>query len=53
MTHDQLVVCTILQGPEYKVNNDIIFHLLQSLMLAGPAWVWINNYERVMDGRNA
>lgn len=41
----------ILTGPEYNINNGIVFDLLQSL--AGPAWAWINNYERVRDGRNA
>jgi hypothetical protein len=26
---------------------------LQSLTLNGPAWAWINNYERIRDGRGA
>jgi hypothetical protein len=30
-----------------------VFDLLQSLTLNGPAWAWINNYERVRDGRGA
>jgi hypothetical protein len=52
-THDQLIACAILRGPEYNANNGIVFDLLQSLTLAGPAWAWINSYERVCDGRNA
>ena len=51
-THDQLVAGTILHGPEYNVNNGIVFDLLQSLTLAGPAWAWISNFERVRDGHN-
>jgi uncharacterized protein HemY len=31
----------------------IIFDLLQSLMQVSPAWVWISNYKRVRDRRNA
>jgi hypothetical protein len=27
----------------------MVFDLLQSLTLAGPAWAWINNFERVRD----
>jgi len=52
-THDQLVASAIHRGPEYHANNGIVFDLLQSLTLNGPAWAWINNYERVRDGRGA
>jgi hypothetical protein len=43
----------ILTGSEYNINNGIVFDVLQSLTLAGLAWAWINNCERVRDGRNA
>jgi len=46
-THEQLVAGSILHGPEYNVNNGIVFDLLQSLTLAEPSWAWISNYERV------
>ncbi len=52
-THDQLVAGAILHGPEHNTNNSMVFDLLQSLTLAGPAWAWINHYKRVRDGRNA
>jgi hypothetical protein len=52
-THDQLAASAILNGPEYHANNGIVFDLLQSLTLNGPVWEWINNFERVRDGRGA
>jgi hypothetical protein len=29
--YDQLVECAILTGPEYNINNGLIYDLLQSL----------------------
>jgi hypothetical protein len=37
MVHDQLVECAILTGPEYNINNGLVYDLLQSLTLNGPA----------------
>ncbi len=51
--HDQLISCGILHGTEYNRNNGIVYDLLQSLTLNGPAWAWINGYQRSRDGRNA
>jgi hypothetical protein len=51
--HDELVASAILHGPEYNTNNGIVYNLLQSLTLNGPAWAWISTYEHVRDGRNA
>ena len=51
--HNEMVDCAILQGPEYNINNGIVFDLLQSLTLQGPAWAWISAYEQVRDGRSA
>jgi len=48
--HDQLVKCAILTGPEFSVNNGLVYDLLQSLMLNGPAWAWINAYQHTQDG---
>jgi hypothetical protein len=39
--HDQLMNKAILYGAEYNRNNGIVFDLLQSLTLNGPAWSWI------------
>ncbi len=44
-SHDQLVECAILQGAEYNTNNGIVYDLLQSLTLNGPAWPWINGFQ--------
>jgi len=51
--HDQLVECAILHGPEYHINNGLVYDLLQSLTVNGPAWAWINAFQRTRDGKNA
>jgi hypothetical protein len=51
--HGQLVSCAILHGTKYNRNNGIVYDLLQSLMLNGPAWAWINGYQSSRDGRRA
>jgi hypothetical protein len=51
--HDQLVAGAILIGPEYHRNNGTVYDLLQSLTVNGPAWPWINAYQRTRDGRKA
>jgi hypothetical protein len=52
-THEQLVNHAILVGPKFNTNNGIVFDLLQSLTLNGPAWSWISAYQRSHDGRAA
>jgi len=51
--HDQLVECAILTGPEFNINNGLVYDLLQSLTINGPAWAWINAFQQSRDGRNA
>jgi hypothetical protein len=51
--HDQLVECAILTGPEFNINDGLVYNLLQSLTINGPAWAWINAFQRSRDGRNA
>jgi hypothetical protein len=51
--HDQLVSCAILRGTEYNRNNGVVYDLLQSLTLNGPAWAWINGFQHSRDGRRA
>jgi hypothetical protein len=51
--HEQLVNMAILYDPEYNTNNGIIYDLLQSLTLNGPAWSWISGYQQNRDGRGA
>jgi hypothetical protein len=48
--HDQLVSSAILHRAEYNTNNGVVYDLIQSLMLNGPAWSWINAYQRTHDG---
>jgi hypothetical protein len=49
-SHDQLVECAILAGPEYNRNNGIVFDLIQSLTINGPAWPWIQSFQSTRDG---
>ena len=51
--HEQLVNMAILYGPEYNTNNGVVYDLLQSLTLNGPAWSWISGYQQNRDGRGA
>jgi hypothetical protein len=51
--HDQLVDPAILHGPKFNAYNGIIYDLLQSLNLNGPAWSCRNAYQRHRDGRGA
>ena len=51
--YDQLVEYAILTGPEYNINNGLIYNLLRSLTFNGPAWAWINMYQAARIGRNA
>jgi hypothetical protein len=49
MVRDQLVHSAILHGGEYNMNNGLVHDLLQSLTLNGPAWSWVNAYQRNRD----
>jgi hypothetical protein len=51
--HDQLVNATILRVAEYNTNNGVVYDLLQSLALNGPAWPWVDAYQHNRDGRGA
>ncbi len=51
--HDQLVKFATLHGPENDNDNGLVYHLLQSLMLNGPAWSWIKMYQNTRDGQNS
>jgi len=51
--HEQLVEQAIHDGPEYNTNNGIVYDLLQSLTLNGPAWSWISVFQRSRNGRAA
>jgi hypothetical protein len=51
MVHDQLVNKVILYRAKYNTNNGVVYDLLQSLTLNGPAWSWISAYQQNRDGR--
>ena len=48
--HKQLINCAILHGSEYNTNKGVVYNHLQSLMLNGPAWTWINAFQVSRDG---
>jgi len=52
-THEQLVNHAIHFGLEYHTNNGMVYDLLQSLTLNGPAWPWISGFQRPRDGKGA
>mmetsp|Transcript_24287 Transcript_24287/g.34812 ORF Transcript_24287/g.34812 Transcript_24287/m.34812 type:complete len:264 (-) Transcript_24287:4728-5519(-) len=49
--HDELVDASILVGPEFAINNGVIYYLLHSLTLNGPAWSWVQGFQRTRNGR--
>jgi hypothetical protein len=51
--HDELVNRAIHFGAEYNTNNGIVYDLLQSLTLNGPAWSWISGFQATRNGRGA
>jgi hypothetical protein len=42
-----------LQGHYYDIDNHTVFDSLKSRLLNGPAWTWIQDYDRKRDGRGA
>jgi hypothetical protein len=39
--------------PWLMTNNGVVYDLIQSLTLNGPAWPWINAFQRYHDGCRA
>jgi hypothetical protein len=42
-----------LQGHYFDLDNHAVFDSLKSRLLNGPAWTWIQDYEKKRDGRGA
>lgn len=51
--HEELVQGVVLFGTEFDANNGKVYDFLQSLTLNGPAWPWINSFQRTRNGRGA
>ena len=51
--HEELVQGLVLHGSEFNANNGKVYDFLQSLTLNGPAWSWINAFQRTRNGRGA
>jgi len=53
-TQEALEEATIpLQGNAYDKDNNAVFDSLKSRLLNGPAWTWIQDFDRRRDGRGA
>jgi hypothetical protein len=52
--HDaRLIATTLLQGPYYELDNQRIYDEFKALVLKGPGWSFIKQYDRIKDGRSA
>jgi hypothetical protein len=51
--HERIIKSVPLIGPDYVEDNGMVYDLLKGLMLAGPAWPWMQQYDRKRDGRGA
>jgi hypothetical protein len=52
--HDaQLIATTILRGPWYELDNARVYDEFKALVLKGPGWSFIKQYDRTKNGRGA
>jgi hypothetical protein len=45
--------CAIIYGPEFNINNGIIYDFLLLLTPNGPKWPWFNIHQGSRNGRAA
>jgi hypothetical protein len=50
---EHLVNTIPLQGPDFDEDNGVVYDLLKGLMLAGPAWPWMQQYDQSRKGHEA
>lgn len=50
---EALIKSAPLHGPSFVVDNKRIHEILKSLILKGPAYAWMLQYDRDRDGRSA
>jgi hypothetical protein len=51
--HQRVIMTVPLLGPDFIEDNGVVYDLLKGLMLAGPAWPWMQHHDRRHDGRGA
>ena len=51
--HEQLTKTVPLSGPDFIIDNGNVYDILKGLILAGPAWPWMQEHDKKRDGRKA
>jgi hypothetical protein len=51
--HEKIVKTVPLSGPDFAFDNGNVYDLLKGLILAGPAWPWMQEHDKKQDGRKA
>ena len=51
--HARTIGILPLTGPAFVLDNGVVFDCLKSYILAGPAWTWIQQFDRSRNGRAA
>jgi hypothetical protein len=44
--HEHIIKSVPLSGPDFVDDNGVVYDLLKGLMLAGPAWPWMQHHDR-------
>ena len=51
--HEQLTKTVTLYGPDFIIDNGNVYDILKGLILAGPAWPWMQEHDKRRDGHKA
>ena len=51
--HEQLTKTVPLYGPDFIIDNGNVYDILKGLILAGPAWPWMQEHDKKRDGCKA
>lgn len=52
--HDsRLIATTVFQGPWFELDNARVYEEFKSLVLKGPGWSFVKQYDRTKNGRSA
>ena len=51
--HEQLTKTVPLYGPDFIIDNGNVYDILKGLILAAPAWPWMQEHDKKRDGHKA
>jgi len=51
--HEQLTKTVPLYGPDFIIDNGNVYDILKGVILAGPAWPWMQEHNKKRDGHKA